>query len=1094
MPPPEAAALVEKLALGVGAAHAANIVHRDLKPANVLLASDGTPKVSDFGLAKLTDLGDGLTPAWAVMGTPSYMAPEQAGGRAVDAGPAADVYALGAVLYECLTGRPPFKGASTADTLVQVRTRDAVPVRDLVPGVPRDLETICHKCLEKEPGKRYATAAALAAYLTGRPVAARPVGALGRARRWRARNPGLAAAVGVAVTALVVGSAASTGFGVWALDSARHAGIEAGNARTAATRADTEAGNAKAATALAVAEAERARSANKRSQRLLGVTYASEGVKLADDGLLPLGLLRIVQPLVVAPDSPDAEWAARSQFAAYRRYARRQYSLTLVLNHAQSVLDSAFSSDGRRVMTASGTVVRVWDAASGAPLSPPIAHTAPVSRAAFGSGGRRVMTASGTVVRVWDAASGAPLSPPIAHTAFLAHAAFSPDGRWVVTASGTAVRVWDAETGKPLSPPLQFGGMFKAVAFHPDGKRIVIATASTIMLWSPESGASHTSPVSPLQLKGTVLGLSPDGRRVAVVRMIATLRAGGTAEVWDVESGELLSQPIHHGGLPVSADFSPDGRQVAIISMNSALGDGATRVWDAESGTPLSPPIHGVWAVRAMFSADGRRLITSGLDGTARVWDTVSDPPAFYNGTLSQSPFSSDGHRVATVDGMTTRVWDARSGRPLSAPVRHAHKVISVKCSPRGRRIVTTYAGDTVRVWDADSGEPLTPPLPHAGPTDAVAFGPDDKKVLTFHTRSTVRVWNADSGDPLTPPLPHAEPVISAVFSPDGRWVLTAGRHTAQVWDVATGQPLGRAITPPPNPIRSAVFSADGKRILTTNIDSRARVWDPITGLPLTPPFPHPGTVLNPAVFRPVFSPDGKRVVTSGENRTARVWSSDTGDPLTPLLKHGGGVSATAFSPDSRQIATASHDGTARVWDADSGKPLVPPLRHPGPVSAVAFSPDGKRVLTACGTTAQVWDAESGVALSPPLPHTAQVDWVGFAADGRRVLTACRDKTARVWDVTPDDRPAADLVNLAQLLSASRLDDTGAVISLEAGEVTRRWADLRARYPAEFVATPETTRRWREGEIRDAIRAGDPRAAESHYWHLVGDLVIGTAR
>jgi WD40 repeat protein len=236
-------------------------------------------------------------------------------------------------------------------------------------------------------------------------------------------------------------------------------------------------------------------------------------------------------------------------------------------------------------------------------------------------------------------------------------------------------------------------------------------------------------------------------------------------------------------------------------------------------------------------------------------------------------------------------------------------------------------------------------------------------------------------------------------------------------------------------------------------------------------------------------------VVTASGDHTARVWDADTGEALTPPLQHANAVSMASFSPDGRRVVTASADNTARVWDADTGKALTPPLQHAESVSSASFSPDGRRVVTASDDkTARVWDADTGKALTPPLQHAKSVSSASFSLDGRRVVTASGDHTARVWDVSLDERPLADIVGLAELMSAHRIDFTGAIARLPTEDLSRLWAELRSKYPSEFTVAPEAVRRWREGEIRDCMREGHLSAAEFHYWALFAELASGKAK
>jgi tetratricopeptide (TPR) repeat protein len=498
LPPGQAAELVLSLALAMHAAHQAGVVHRDLKPANVLLSAacglaglpqpgpakpqaesqafDAVPKISAFGLARYLDADSGQTRTGTVVGTPSYMAPEQAAGKAM-VGPAADVYALGAILYELLTGRPPFRGTTALETLDQVRTQEPVPPSRLQARLPRDLENICLSCLRKEPYRRYPSARHLAddlgRFLAGEPVRARPVSAAERLLKWVRRRPAVAGLLAALVLALVGGLAGMTG--LW---------LHAERQRDSAEQGWGEAQEKGDLAREALADAERHRQETERArdrlEQQLVHLHVANGVRLVDEGDTFGAALWFADALHRQRAAPDRAALQRRRILATLDEAPR---LVHAWFHEGKAHHAAFSPDGRWVLTASADhTARVWEASTGRPVSPPLAHRDTVVFAAFSPNDRRVVMAShDRTARVWAVPSGAALTPPLARTGRLVTAVFSPDGRFVLTASeDQTARLWEAATGQAVGPAWRHEAAVKLAAFSPEGGRLVTVSGKTV--------------------------------------------------------------------------------------------------------------------------------------------------------------------------------------------------------------------------------------------------------------------------------------------------------------------------------------------------------------------------------------------------------------------------------------------------------------------------------------------------------------------------------------------------------------------------------------------------------------------------------------
>jgi len=938
--------LFVKVCQAVQHAHQKGIIHRDIKPSNILVTlHDGAPvpKVIDFGIAKategrLTDLTV-YTELHQFIGTPAYMSPEQAEMSGLDIDTRSDIYSLGVLLYELLTGKTPFDAKELlAAGLEEMRRtirekeplRPSTRLRTMLEGertttaknrhteAPKlasllrgDLDWIVMKCLEKDRTRRYETTNGLSAdlqrHLNNEAVVARPPTAAYRIGKFVRRNKVIVTAVATLATVLVLGIFGTTWQAVRATHL-RHVAEEAQkNAKAQAARADQSAASA----TLSAQRADQERNTARHN------AYAAN-MLLAQADWDTDNVAHVRQILGETRSEPDRgfEWY----------YWQRQCHLELrtLYGHLSGVTQVAFSQDGQRVVTASydGTT-KIWDAYSGRELLT-LNCAGPIDTVAISPDGKRIVTGQGSGdAKLWETSTGHLLFRLRGHTTVVRSATFSPDGKRILTlsADGTGI-LWDTSTGR-----LSF-------SFREQDPGLNWCTTGTF---------------------------SPDGRRIILGK------SDGTAKVRDAATrAELLELSSTNAGVSCVAS-SADGQRIAVAHWNNRV-----TIWSAETGRellmvagyPLKPSRHGkhpnVGIAAVAFSPRGEWLATGGEDRLVGIWDANTGVAwrAFKGHTdaIESVSISPDGQRIVSgsEDG-TAKIWQASAEQDLLMLDTNAAEIVSVSFSWDGQRIVVGRTNATIGVFDS-AGALVSPTLTgDLGSIRAVAVSPDGQRIASGSEDNTARIWDLNLGHEPRRLIGHKGWVRALAFSSDGRLLATASNdRTAWLWDSATGQEVRRFIGHT-GIVFSVAFAPQGERLVTGSGDGKAKVWDTRSGQELRTLTGHVA-----AVTAVVFSPDGKRVATGSQDHTAKLWEPATGRELVSFRGHAGTILSLAFSPDGRRLATAAEDGTAKVWDASTGQDLLTLRGQTGVILAIAFSADGRRILTGSSDgTVRLWTAAS---------------------------------------------------------------------------------------------------------------------------------------
>ncbi|MBI4569830.1 MAG: protein kinase [Planctomycetes bacterium] len=971
-----------KVCDAIAFAHSRGVIHRDLKPQNVMAGEFGEVQVMDWGLAKVLGREDRrekrlqvdtagvrggsgalMTMDGAIVGTPAYMPPEQARGDVRKMSERSDIYSLGAILYEILTGVPPFQGGTyqilvdvaqgklTPPTVRAERAASAASAaateaageeerrredRRARPGsgpsgmerrsgadrraagsrpparpIPRELEAVVLKAMARKQEHRYRSVndlrADIEAWTEGRALRAVEYSALELFQKWVRRNRAIVIPTAVATTVLLVA-------GVWFVSSTVSKNREVARQRDQAEEARGEAAH----------DRDQARDAAARAERNEHEARAARETSERDREQAQAERARAEQALTAANVNLCDALVSKANLAL----------ADADILSAMVYLDGARERGDTRALRDALLCIAEPPAVYERTLS---GHDDFVRCAAFSPDGATLVTGSSDkTIRVSEVPSGRPLRTLLGHLKGVAALAFAPDGKTFASGGDDqTVRLWDAATGRELQALSGHEGSVNAVAWSRDGSLLASAGEDkTARLWR---GGDTVRVISGHEASIQAVAFSPDGK------VLATAGVDNTIRLSDPATGETIRVIAAHT-LPVLAvAFSPDGKFFFSGSAECLVFQWDTSTWQVVRAMQG----HRGPILSICVSPDSNYVLTGSWDRTLRGWETITG-----RNVMTLSGHSAPVLAVASSPSFdyfasagwdrTARLWKVMRSSRTHVLTGHERGVNAAAFSPDGTLVASAGEDGTLRVWEESASRERAKAVAHQGEAAGLCWSPDGRTLASCGHDGAVRLWDAATLESKAAWAPGGGAVFDVRWSPDGRTLAAAGEDGAiRLIDAASGA-VGRTLTGHTSAVVALAFGAGGRLLASGGADRQVTLWDPRTGEKRWSNLDHSAGVSVVA-----FTPDGEAVVSGGRDWTIRLFEAGTGRPRRTLYGNVNTVHALAFSPDGRTLVSGSSDAMIRLWEMATGREIRVISAQMSGVTSLSFSPDGRRLASA---------------------------------------------------------------------------------------------------------------------------------------------------